>query len=81
MQLNTRVETMDYGKYHDQAVKTILGMTDRVTKMSLGQITVSDAHFEAAQDALEAMDAAYDNADWTEVNDIFLNYIVDNEVY
>jgi hypothetical protein len=72
---------MDYGKYHDQAVKTILGMTERVTKMSLGQIRVSDEHFEAAQDALEAMDAAYDSADWTVVGDIFMDYIVENEVY
>ncbi len=71
---------MDYGKYHDQAVKTILGMTERVTKMSLGQIRVSDEHFEAAQDVLEAMDAAYDNASWTDVSDIFVNYIVDWEV-
>lgn len=72
---------MDYGKYHDLAVESIIGMTKRVTKMSLGQIRVSDEHFEAAQDALEAMDAAYDNADWTVVNDLFVNYIVDNEVY
>ena len=72
---------MNYGEYHDQAVRTILGMTDRVTKMSLGQIRVSDEHFDAAQDALEAMDAAYDNADWTVVGDIFMDYIVNNDVY
>jgi hypothetical protein len=70
----------DYGKYHDLAVESIIGMTKRVTQMALGQIRVSDGHFEAAQDALEAMDAAYDNADWTEVSDIFVNYIVDMEV-
>ena len=71
---------MDYGKYHDLAVESIIGMTKRVAQMSLGKIQVSDAHHQAANEALLAMEAAYDNADWTDVSDIFVNYIVDMEV-
>jgi len=71
---------MDYGKYHDMAVESLIAMTKRVTKMALGQVKTTSEQFEAAQDALEDMEKAYDSADWTVVHDIFINYILDIEV-
>jgi len=71
---------MDYSNIRERmAVEGILGMTNRVTQMSLGQVKASAAHFEAAQDALKAMGTAYDAASWADVNDILVNYIVDWE--
>lgn len=60
---------------HDLAVKCCLRISGIVHRMALGQRVCTDAQFAKAQDVLEAMDAAYDNAQYRAVSELFNTYL------